>query len=1034
MNLIRRFSIMCAAVMAVLALVLGFLVTRTYEINAIEKAKGDLARIIQDQAGNAFSPSDFSEPVEGPEKENIRERFIELSKIPDSLLTIVFSPAGIVVWSTDEDLIGKRYEADHELKKALTGRVTTKITAPYKEEHGFKEVKEIIEIYIPIRLGDPARVAGVVEIYQDMAPLRSSILKTNIAVSGTLLAGFGTLYVLLFGMLRRGNRLIERNREALRLSQGKVQWQRIELLKRIGASAIEGTDVDALLKEATGDVCGMLELPRCTIRLFGDPDKVVEHREEGYPSSASLFPVSPRPEDSKEIREKGGTLVVDDVRGNSLFAGNLEELARIRLGAYIGVPLWNQEGLIGALFLDRAEPHAWTEDEVQTAEAVARQIAVAVRHARLFDTHQELAGRLVTLMDNVPGVVYRGLRDWSMVFAGAGIVRLTGYPAKDFLSRSVLWRDLIHPDDLEMVKSRFREAVKREEKILRVEYRILHRDGEIRWLADRRQLAYDAQGGFAYVDGLLLDITNRKQAEEALRLTQFAVDRAGDAAYWVKPDGSLIYVNEQACRVLGYSREELLSMTIHDVNPEFPPQVWATHWEDLRRRKSYTMETRHRAKDGRIIPVEVNVNYVEFDGKEYNCASARDISERVRALERSRQLEAQLLQSQKMEAIGSLAGGIAHDFNNLLTGILGYANLLKSKAEPGSEVSRAAEVIQDAADRASQLTAQLLGFARKGKHLAVPVSIHKTIDGVAGLLERTMDKRIRIRKSFAHGSLAVDGDPTQLQQFILNLAMNARDAMPGGGEMTISTGIEDLDEAYCGSHPGATPGRYVRIEVADTGVGIPQSHLEKIFDPFFTTKEQGKGTGLGLSMVFGIVKNHGGYIEVDSKVGAGSRFKVYLPPSSAEAEAEEPDSPPATHPGRGRGRILLIDDQETVRDVCAAMLQNLGYTVSMASDGREGVEHYRRYGKDIDLVIVDMVMPNLGGRECFLQIKAMNPEVRAVLSTGFSMDGAVQEIMKEGITGFIQKPYRLEQLSRVVAKSMGRDPGRHPARRTGTAG
>jgi PAS domain S-box-containing protein len=1009
--------------MAVLTLVLCFLVTRIYENNAIEKAKGDLARLIQVQAGHAFSEADFATPIEGTGRTHAREHFIELSKMPGIVMSIVFSPDGTVQWSTDPDLIGKRFPADEELPDALGGKVTTKILTPKDEEHPFRvTAKELLEVYVPIRFGDKTRVAGVIEVYQDMAPLRSSILRTNIAVSGTLLAGFGTLYVLLFGMLRRGNRLIDRSREALRLSQEKVQSQRLELLKRIGVSAIEGADIDALLKEATRDVCVMLELPRCTIRLFGDPDKVVEYCEEGYTSSASFFPASPRPGDSKEIFEKGETFVVDDVRGISMFAGRQEELARIRLGAYIGVPLRIQEGLIGALFLDRAEPHAWTEDEVRTGEAIARQIAVAVRHARLFASQEELAGRLGTLMDNVPGAVYRGLRDWTLVFAGANIERLTGYPAKDFLSGSVLWRALIHPDDLEMVKCRFREAVKKEEKVLRVEYRILHRNGEVRWLADRRQLAYDARGSFVHVDGLLLDISDRRRSEEALRLTQFAVDRAGDAAYWVKPDGRLIYVNDQACKVLGYSREELLSLTIHDVNPEFPPQVWSDHWEDLRRRKSYTMETRHRAKDGRILPVEVNVNYVEFDGKEYNCASARDISVRVQALERSRQLEAQLLQSQKMEAIGSLAGGIAHDFNNLLTGILGYADLLKSKAEADSEICRAAEVIRDAAERASQLTAQLLGYARKGKHLTVPVNIRKTIDDVTVLLERTMDKRIRIRKSLAHGSLAVDGDPTQLQQVILNIAMNARDAMPEGGEMTISTGIEDLGEAYCGSHPGATPGRYLWIEVADTGFGIPESHLEKIFDPFFTTKEQGKGTGLGLSMVFGIVKNHGGYIDVESEVGAGSRFKVYLPPSGAEAE--EPDFPPAMEKGKGKGRILLIDDQETVREVCAAMLQSLGYTVSMASDGREGVEHYRRFGKDIDLVIVDMVMPNLGGRECFLQIKAMNPGVRAVLSTGFSMDGAVQEIMKEGINGFIQKPYRLEQLDRVVAKAMERHRGR----------
>jgi PAS domain S-box-containing protein len=284
---------------------------------------------------------------------------------------------------------------------------------------------------------------------------------------------------------------------------------------------------------------------------------------------------------------------------------------------------------------------------------------------------------------------------------------------------------------------------------------------------------------------MLLVITGRKKSEEALRLTQFAVDRAGDAAYWIGPDGRLIYVNDQACRVLGHSRAELLSMTIHEINPDFPPEVWPGYWESLRRRKSYTLESRHRAKDGRFIPVEITVNYVDFDGKEINCASARDISKRVAAQEKTRNLEAQLVQAQKLEAIGILAGRIAHDFNNLLTGILGHANLLQFRAEPGGEVSMAADAIQKAADRASGLTAQLLGFARMGKNLIVKVDIHRIVDDVTTMLERSIDKSIRIRKCFHSEKVSVVGDPTQLQQLMMNLVVNARDAMPAGGEMTL---------------------------------------------------------------------------------------------------------------------------------------------------------------------------------------------------------------------------------------------------------
>jgi PAS domain S-box-containing protein len=648
-------------------------------------------------------------------------------------------------------------------------------------------------------------------------------------------------------------------------------------------------------------------------------------------------------------------------------------------------------------------------------------IGMIRRASRQIEDRQELSNRLLSLMNNVPGIVYRGHRDWSVSFIGAEVESLTGYSAEEFLSGAANSKELIHPDDRGPVLGAIREAVHGREKSMRREYRLRHKDGSYRWIADRRQLVYDANGRFLYVDGLLLDISARKKSEEKLRLTQFAVDRAGDAAYWIGIDGRLIYVNDQACRVLGYSREELLSLTIHDVNPDFPAEMWPGYWEGLRRRKSYTLESRHRARDGRIIPVEITVNHVDFDGMEINCASARDLSKRVAALEKSRLLEAQLLRAQKMEAIGILAGGVAHDFNNLLTGILGHANLLQFRAEPGDEVSRSAEAIQKAADRASRLTAQLLGFARKGKNLIVNVDLHRIIDDVTTLLESSIDKTIRIRKCVASDALPVVGDPTQLQQLLMNLVVNARDAMPGGGDLTLSTRTVDLRESFCAAHPGATPGRYARIEVADTGVGIPECHLEKIFDPFFTTKDPGIGTGLGLSMAFGIAKNHGGFIEVESAPGSGSRFTVYLPHAEGEAAAMEAVSPRAATFGTGRGWVLLIDDQETVRDVCSAMLSTLGYKVSTAADGREGVEWYRRYGRDVDLVIIDMIMPNLGGRECFREIKAMNPGVRAILSSGFSLDGAVQEILDDGIAGFIQKPFRLEILSSAVSEAIGRD-------------
>ncbi|MGB5195627.1 MAG: ATP-binding protein, partial [Candidatus Deferrimicrobium sp.] len=361
--------------------------------------------------------------------------------------------------------------------------------------------------------------------------------------------------------------------------------------------------------------------------------------------------------------------------------------------------------------------------------------------------------------------------------------------------------------------------------------------------------------------------------------------------------------------------------------------------------------------------------------------------------------------------------GIAHDFNNLLTGILGYANLLSLKEGLDPEVAKAAGTIQRSAERASQLTAQLLGFAERGKNLNVPVALGQVVASVTAVLERTQDPRIRIVTSLPPGGGCALGDPSQLDQVVMNLAINACDAMPRGGQLKITAEPVTLDEGFCRERAWMSPGKYLLLSVSDTGVGITPENLERIFDPFFTTKAQGKGTGLGLSMVFGIVKNHGGCVDVRSEAGAGTVFRVCLP-ESPEAAIQEKAEVGQTLP-RGRGRILLVDDQEPVREVAKDMLEALGYEVITAADGLEGVSRYRDLWREIDLVILDMVMPNMSGGDCFRRMKEINPKARVVLSSGYSMDGAIQDVMDEGILAFIQKPYRLEELSRVVGTATG---------------
>lgn len=790
----------------------------------------------------------------------------------------------------------------------------------------------------------------------------------------------------------RLDRVLGPVQEAQAPSAEVAEWHRMELANRIATAALRETDIDVLLADAAREVCRLLSARRCTIRIFGTQDSVFEHVESGHAAAP------------------GGAN-----QGPEASAADVP-------GSIVSVPLGPRGDAIGTLVFEQGLRPFRAHRELAAAESIARQIAVAVRHLGLFREQRELSGRLWSLMNNVPGLVYRVLPDGSVSFVAAGAERVTGYPAEEFLRGTVSLRALVHPDDLEALDGKMREAVVGGAGSVRLTYRFRQRDGSYRWIADRRQLVYDDRGRLLHVDGLALDLAGRKKSEAALRLTQFAVDRAGDAAYWMGPDARLIYVNDQACRVLGYTREELLAMTIHDINPAFPPECWPAHWEDVRRRKTFTFESAHRAKDGRLVPVEITVNYLDFDGQEYRCASARDITERLRAEEESRRLQSQLLLARKIEAVGVLAGGIAHDFNNLLVAILGYADLLMHAPDAGDDVRKAASAIQSAAERASQLTSQLLAFARKGKHLNVPIDMKKTVDGAVASIESALGPGIRVVRRHHDGPASIMGDPAQLEAALANLAINARDAMPAGGELTIRTETAVLDEAFCRLHPGASPGRHVVVSVADTGVGIPRENLGRVFDPFFTTKEHGNGTGLGLSMVFGIVKSHGGYIDVESEAGKGAVFRIYLPAAGAQVlQLEIPyASPPREEAGRGLGNVLVVDDQEPVRDVCSAMLKTLGYRVVTASNGQEGLKRYRESWREIDLVIVDMVMPVLGGPACFRGMKEVNPDVRAILATGYSIEGAVQEMMDEGVLAFIPKPFRMEQLSQAVASAIAR--------------
>ena len=388
----------------------------------------------------------------------------------------------------------------------------------------------------------------------------------------------------------------------------------------------------------------------------------------------------------------------------------------------------------------------------------------------------------------------------------------------------------------------------------------------------------------------------------------------------------------------------------------------------------------------------------------------RDVTDRVH-------LEERLREAQKMEAVGQLAGGVAHDFNNLVTGILCHANLIRDAATPGEAVHEAAKTIEEAARRAAELTGQLLGFARRGKLENVPVDLAAAIAAAVTLVGPTLGEKVRVSRRIRTPRPLAMGDPGQLQQVVLNLVLNARDAMPDGGELAFQVDETELDAAAA-ARPDAAPGRYVVLSVSDTGRGIAAEVRHRIFEPFYTTKPPGQGLGMGLAVVYGIVRNHGGWVEVESEVGRGTTLRVHLPAAPEGAQVPPPVAPAPTP--RRAGRILVVEDAEVVRRAVEQMLTRAGYEVVTASNGREAVACYAAHAGRLDLVIIDLRMPEMDGRACFRELKRLDPGVTAIVSTGYEADGAAQEMLDQGMVGFVRKPYQMEDLLGAVASALGR--------------
>ena len=502
-----------------------------------------------------------------------------------------------------------------------------------------------------------------------------------------------------------------------------------------------------------------------------------------------------------------------------------------------------------------------------------------------------------------------------------------------------------------------------------------------------------------------VDVSGLKHAiEEQARLVT-AVEHAAESIIVTDPQGIIEYVNPAFEKITGYSRNEVIDRHIELVDSgQYSKTFFNSILDTLQRGKVWQGRMVNKRRDHSLYETEATVSPVKNKAGEItNYVSVqRDVSHEVR-------LETQLRQAQKMEAIGTLAGGIAHDFNNLLMGIQGNISLSLLDVDTDSPLVKNLKKIEQYVQNGVDLTKQLLGFARGGKYEISLLDLGKLLKEQNLMFSRT-NKDIVFENESNPDIWSVEADRGQIEQVLMNLYLNAIQAMPGGGTLTTRTENVVIDQDQYSPY-FVKAGRYIRIIIEDTGVGIDEKIQQRIFDPFFTTKEMGRGTGLGLASVYGIVKNHEGFINVYSRKGQGARFEINLPASGKVVPNKEK---PREEFVKGQETVLLVDDENMIIDVAQRMLDKLGYKVFTARDGKEAIEVFRKRKEEIDVIVLDMIMPKMSGGEAFDRIKEMKPEIKVLLSSGYSINGQASEILNRGCNGFIQKPFNLQNLSKSL--------------------
>ncbi len=644
---------------------------------------------------------------------------------------------------------------------------------------------------------------------------------------------------------------------------------------------------------------------------------------------------------------------------------------------------------------------------------------------RALEFLRESEERYRLVVENAQDIIWTfDLDSESFTYISPSAERVIGFPLEELLNKKPF--EVYPRESRRRMRAAFQDL--REGKLpgdrlyLEIEHYVA--GGGTIWMETAASAIKDENGRIVGYSGVSRDITGRKRAEEererALEALRVSEEKYRDI-FRNSPDSitlsgfrdALYYeVNEEFLRITGYSREEVIGKSDLELNT----------WYDFEARKRYVeimkeqghvrnLEANFRMKDGRVTTGLVSSSLITIDGVPYLHAIIRDITEMREMEEQRLELERRLMRAQKLESVGTLAGGIAHDFNNILMGIQGNASLMLLDLDPSHPHCRRLKNIEEQVASAADLTSKLLGFARGGRYEVKPTSMNDIVQKTSQMFGRTK-REVEIYKNLEPDLWSVEVDRTQMEQLLMHLYINAWQAMPGGGEIYLETENIFLDDSKVRPYE-IEPGPYVKISVTDTGMGMDERTMERIFDPFFSTKSMRRGTGLGLATVYGIVRGHRGIINVYSEPGEGTTFTIYLPASEKAAVPEIMEEEKETVI-KGSGTILLVDDEPSVLEVSRELVESLGYKVFVAGSGQEAVALYAEHRNEIDLVILDMIMPGISGSGTYNELKAINENVKVILSSGYSINGEAKKIMDKGCDAFIQKPFHLQELSRKI--------------------